>query len=134
MLLYVPLSAVSGKIWGWGNEPGETERIPGRRYKEEPDHPELAAGKIPGRGVYEWIANAPGSILIIMITNKKNAINSRRENRKTRRSVMGAFVFIILCQSASCSSADIYQWSSERSLPAIGRTSSPGIRKRFWKK
>ena len=53
MLLYVPLSAVSGKIWGWGNEPGETERIPGRRYKEEPDHPELAAGKIPGRGVYE---------------------------------------------------------------------------------
>ena len=61
-----------------------------------------------------------------MITNKKNAwrsCNSSKEetleNRKTRRSVMGAFVFIILCQSASCSSADIYQWSSERSLLAV---------------
>ena len=61
-----------------------------------------------------------------MITNKKNAwrsCNSSKEetleNRKTRRSVMGAFVFIILCQSASCSSADIYQWSSERSLMAV---------------
>ena len=61
-----------------------------------------------------------------MITNKKNAwrsCNSSKEetleNRKTRHSVMGAFVFIILCQSASCSSADIYQWSSERSLLAV---------------
>lgn len=53
MLLYVPLSAVSGKRWGWGNEPGELKEYLEEDINEEPDHPELAAGKIPGRGVYE---------------------------------------------------------------------------------